>query len=99
MEAPGSSPGRTLRLFQRGCDMYVPKIPPVAGPLAEYVREEFLRISEEIGLIREGRGLIPLASAPKKPREGMIVVADGVNWNPGAGLGAYEFKSGAWVKL
>ena len=79
--------------------MYIPKIPPVEGPLAAYIHEEFLRISEEIGLIREGRGLTPLALAPKKPREGMIVVADGVNWNPGAGLGAYEFRSGGWVKL
>lgn len=79
--------------------MYVPKTPPVEGPLAAYIHEEFLRISEEIGLIREGRGLSPLALAPKKPREGMIVVADGTNWNPGAGLGAYEFRSGGWVKL
>ena len=79
--------------------MYVPNMPPVEGPLATYIHEEFLRISEEIGLIREGRGLSPLALAPKKPREGMIVVADGVNWNPGAGLGAYEFKAGVWVKL
>ena len=79
--------------------MYVPKPPTGESGLAEYVYGEFLRISEEIGLIREGRGLAPLALAPKKPREGMIVIADGVNWNPGAGLGAYEFKSGAWVKL
>ena len=79
--------------------MYIPKTPPVEGPLAAYIHEEFLRISEEICLIREGRGLSPLALAPKKPREGMIVVADGVNWNPGSGLGAYEFRAGVWVKL
>ena len=79
--------------------MYIPKPPTVSGPLAEYVYGEFLRISEEIGLIREGRGLDPLALAPKKPREGMIVIADGTNWNPGSGKGAYEYKSGAWVKL
>ena len=99
MVAPGYSPGRMLILFQWGCDMYIPNIPPVDGPLATYIHEEFLRISEEIGLIREGRGLTPLALAPKKAREGMIVVADGTNWNPGSGLGAYEYKSGAWVKL
>ena len=99
MVAPGYSPGQTLILFQWGCDMYIPNIPPVDGPLATYIHEEFLRISEEIGLIREGRGLTPLGLAPKKPREGMIVVADGTNWNPGAGLGAYEFRSGGWVKL
>ena len=79
--------------------MYVPKLPPAGSPLAEYIYAEFLRISEEIGLIREGRGFPVLALAPKKPREGMIVIADGSSWNPGAGKGAYEYKSGAWVKL
>ena len=36
---------------------------------------------------------------PTKPREGMIVSADGTDWNPGAGAGAYEYKGGTWVKL
>lgn len=38
-------------------------------------------------------------SEPKKPREGMIVAADGVNWDPGAGLGIYAFLGGVWTKL
>lgn len=36
---------------------------------------------------------------PTRPREGMIASADGVDWNPGSGAGAYEFKGGTWVKL
>jgi hypothetical protein len=36
---------------------------------------------------------------PKKPREGMIVAADGTNWNPGGGKGIYAYLTGAWVKL
>ncbi len=36
---------------------------------------------------------------PERPREGMIRIADGTEWNPGAGGGLYEYKSGAWVKL
>lgn len=43
--------------------------------------------------------LRPINAAPKRPREGMIVCADGTNWNPGSGAGAYEYKGGAWVKL
>jgi hypothetical protein len=27
--------------------------------------------------------------APERPRDGMIVFADGTNWNPGAGRGLY----------
>lgn len=36
---------------------------------------------------------------PKKPREGMIVAADGTNWNPGGGKGVYAYLGTAWVKL
>jgi hypothetical protein len=37
--------------------------------------------------------------APDKPREGMIRFADGTSWNPGAGLGLYQYQGGAWVNL
>jgi hypothetical protein len=34
--------------------------------------------------------------APTKPRTGMAVFADGTNWNPGGGVGWYEY-TGAGV--
>lgn len=34
---------------------------------------------------------------PGKPREGQVVVADGSDWNPGAGAGQYMYIGGAWV--
>lgn len=43
--------------------------------------------------------LAPLAVEPAKPREGMVVFADGTNWNPGAGVGVYVRAGAAWVKL
>jgi hypothetical protein len=43
--------------------------------------------------------LRPVFVEPLRPREGMIVFADGTRWNPGAGKGAYEYNAGAWVKL
>lgn len=36
---------------------------------------------------------------PSKPRETMIRFADGVEWNPGAGRGLYQYVSGTWTKL
>lgn len=66
--------------------------------LVNFVEEEFRRISivlsEQIEIELRQRGRAPL-----KPREGMIVSADGAGWNPGSGAGAYEYKGGAWVKL
>lgn len=35
---------------------------------------------------------------PSKPRDGMQAIADGSDWNPGAGQGLYTFINGAWVK-
>lgn len=35
---------------------------------------------------------------PTKPRDGMIVAADGTNWNPGQGQGLYAYFSG-WIDL
>ncbi|MEM7209558.1 MAG: hypothetical protein AAF434_17195 [Pseudomonadota bacterium] len=36
---------------------------------------------------------------PDKLQDGMLVFADGTNWNPGSGGGLYERVSSAWVKL
>jgi hypothetical protein len=40
-----------------------------------------------------------LYAEPDKPREGMVVKADGTTWNPGSGAGVYARISSAWVKL
>lgn len=40
-----------------------------------------------------------LDRVPPKPREGMLVIADGANWNPGAGAGTYVYRSSAWRKM
>lgn len=36
---------------------------------------------------------------PAKVFEGLIVLADGANWNPGSGSGFYGYRSGAWQFL
>lgn len=40
-----------------------------------------------------------LTIEPERPQDGMLAFADGTSWNPGAGRGTYERRSGAWVKL
>ena len=40
-----------------------------------------------------------LYAAPKKYREGSIVLADGTAWNPGSGIGLYCFYAAAWHYL
>lgn len=43
--------------------------------------------------------LVATNVAPDKPELGDIRLADGTNWNPGAGIGFYGYHSGAWNKL
>lgn len=41
----------------------------------------------------------PYHANPTDPQEGMVVWADGTNWDPGSGAGLYEYRGGAWHKL
>lgn len=66
--------------------------------LYRWALEELTRVSAELAETI-AVDLRPINAPPVRPREGMIVSADGINWNPGAGAGAYEYKGGAWVKL
>lgn len=36
---------------------------------------------------------------PKKVVQGLVVLADGTNWNPGSGAGVYAYYGSAWHKL
>jgi hypothetical protein len=79
---------------------YTPTVPsssPESGP--EYIYQELLRVAEALQLVEDGMYLPIRAVPPKKMREGMLAIADGTNWNPGAGKGLYEFRNGLWAKL
>ena len=70
----------------------------LSGNLEDWVFNELQKIADSIDNIYSG-GSEVMRRPPAKSREGMIVVADGVGWNPGGGKGAYEYRDGAWRKL
>lgn len=80
---------------------YSPGGPPQdPSSLVEYLYAELLQISVALHMVEEGSYTKIWQIAPPKPREGQIVIAAGApGWNPGSGKGAYEYKSGSWVKL
>lgn len=47
----------------------------------------------------EGVVFVTLHAEPKRLREGLTVLADGTDWDPGSGAGLYIYRSGAWVFL
>ena len=72
---------------------------PTENPVLEtYIAQELRRIAESFLGVEEV--LLPVLNVePDKPRDGMIVLADGVNFNPGSGAGFYGRSAGAWVFL
>lgn len=66
--------------------------------LLAYVQRELTALSQELAetTVLESRSI---SAPPTKPRDGMIAHADGTNWNPGSGAGAYVFQGGVWVPM
>lgn len=79
--------------------LYVPSRPALATPeaLSRYLFEELGRISLAFDGLRSNLTLDELHVAPPRPVKGMIVLADGTNWNPGSGAGYYGYDGSAWV--
>lgn len=80
---------------------YVPKPSPPIETLEQlrlYIEDELKAISRSV-LETTELELRPSFVEPSRPRDGMIVYADGASWNPGGGAGVYARVSGAWVKL
>ncbi len=65
-------------------------------PSGQPIAQELQNIAEAMQAPRSELLLATLYVAPPKPRDGTVVLADGVNWNPGSGAGYYGYRSGAW---
>jgi hypothetical protein len=79
--------------------MYIVSTPPVnptTQELMQYLDTELQQIAGELALIAAGNVVEPRNVAPGKPRNGMFAIADGTNWNPGSGAGAYCYYGAAW---
>lgn len=80
---------------------YYPQQPPEnPNELQWYIYEELKRIQDELlNPEVETVRLTELHAEPARPRDSMVVYADGSDWNPGSGEGFYGRENGAWVKL
>lgn len=78
--------------------LYQPSTPPSGSADAQWMFDELLRLARAL-TEQTAVELRPRTTEPDRPREGMLVFADGTHWNPGSGKGTYEYKGGAWVPL
>lgn len=76
-------------------------LPPLDGSgFRQWALEQFRRIAAALYEPNvRSLSLAPLAAAPARLYEGLTVMADGTNWNPGGGKGVYTYHGGAWQKL
>lgn len=80
--------------------MYTPTdVPSDPKAIPEYLSRELLSLAQSFQAQMPFVLLQTLNVAPTKPREGMVVKADGTHWNPGSGAGFYGYKGGAWALL
>lgn len=84
---------------------YIPDVPPQTIPqgsdaelLLKYMTREFQKLAGAESN-RTFQMFAPLGAAPTKPSDGLVVFADGANWNPGLGEGLYSYVAGVWVPL
>jgi hypothetical protein len=79
--------------------LFIPQAPPedLDERTRDYLGRMFRDVAQNIETIADGRSIEKRHVAPPKPRDGMIVYADGTDWNPGSGEGFYERIAGAWV--
>lgn len=79
---------------------YNPTIPPTDPALLPgFLLQELANLRKALEDPQPYLFLDTLSVAPIRPRDGMLVKADGTNWNPGGGAGLYAYVGTTWVKL
>lgn len=82
--------------------MYTPGQTSFTKPedVLTFVQQELRRVSLAMQSMATQQIIFAeLHGEPEKPREGMVVYADGTDWNPGDGKGIYAYTDGEWVRM
>lgn len=75
-----------------------PLLPEELSELQDYLSRELEKIQVAFTLMDFIR-LKVYTVEPQRPRDGQVVFADGVEWNPGSGEGFYGYYNSTWNKL
>lgn len=81
--------------------MYQPQL-LTAGDLEtlkQQLKQEFATIAREQAQPSDYMALNTLYAAPKRIFDGMVILVDGILFDPGSGAGVYARVGAAWVKL
>ena len=79
---------------------YMPgNVPTDTAAIAVFLRDELEKIAQAIETPNAFLALDTLYAQPLKFREGTIIKADGVTYNPGSGAGVYCRRGAVWTFL
>lgn len=79
---------------------YVPaSVPNAAADLPRYLAQEQERLTDALESPFTHLLLDALHVEPSRKLNGMVVLADGTDWDPGSGEGIYAYYGGSWKKL
>ncbi len=79
--------------------VYRPGLPPKdAEQLGAFAEEQLREVGENLDTI-DNVTLVEFNAVPAKLKTGMITLADGSNWDPGAGGGFYGYTGAGWIPL
>lgn len=79
--------------------LYQPEdIPTEIESLPLYIESELLRIANMLLIVAEGH-LEKTFVVPERLYDGLTRYADGTNWDPGSGEGAYIYYNATWNRL
>jgi hypothetical protein len=67
--------------------------PPESGPLAGWAFEELKKLEDKLQQLDHIR-FAKTYVEPAKLTDGLIVYADGSEWDPGSGIGLYRYEVG-----
>lgn len=71
-------------------------VPANAAELPGFLDDELSAIESGVRAPMPWLHISTLYEAPAKVSDGMVVLADGVFFNPGSGPGFYGYRGGAW---
>lgn len=79
---------------------YQPTAIPSGGGFGGWLAAQLRQIADALAAPQvTSIQLATLAAPPTRYKDGMVVYANGVDWNPGSGAGVYARVSGAWARL
>lgn len=71
-------------------------VPLDPAQMPQFVDQELSRLEAALQAPVPFVSLTVAYAEPAKVWDGMVLIADGTNWNPGSGTGFYGYRAGAW---